>query len=52
MSRAGTDLLVMAAAFAGATALAALLGAANFGIALTFGVIAFTVALMWVMLRD
>ena len=37
--------------FAGATAIAALLGAANFGTALTFGELAFTVALMWVLLR-
>jgi hypothetical protein len=52
MSRTATDLLVMAAAFGGATALAALLGAASFGTALTFGEMAFAVALMWVMLRD
>lgn len=51
VSRTANDLLVLGAAFAGATALAALLGAANFGTALTFGELAFTVALMWVMLR-
>jgi hypothetical protein len=51
MGRTATDLLTLAAAFAGATALAALLGAANFGTALTFGVLAFVPALFWVMLR-
>ena len=51
MSRTTTDLLVMAAAFAGVTALAALLGAANFGTALTFGELAFVLALIWAMLR-
>jgi hypothetical protein len=39
------------ATFAGATALAALLGAANFGTALTFGELAFMCALIWVLLR-
>ena len=48
MSRTATDLLVLAAAFAAATAIAALLGAANFGTALTFGELAFMGALMWV----
>ena len=41
-----TDLALLAAAFAGATALAALLGAANFGTALTFGELAFVGALL------
>ena len=45
------DLLLMVAAFASATAVAALLGAANFGTALTFGQIAFAAALAWVLLR-
>jgi hypothetical protein len=45
------DLLLMLAAFASATAVAALLGAANFGTALTFGQIAFAAALAWVLLR-
>ena len=44
-----TDLALLAAAFAGATALAALLGAANFGTALTFGELAFAGTLMWVL---
>ena len=51
MSRTATDLLTLAGAFAAATGLAALLGAANFGTALTFGELAFTAALMWILLR-
>ena len=39
------------ASFAGATAIAAALGAANFGTALTFGQIAFAATLVWVLLR-
>ena len=46
-----TDLLLMLAAFVSATAVAALLGAANFGTALTFGQIAFAAVLCWVLLR-
>ncbi|HEX7298571.1 MAG TPA: hypothetical protein VF257_06170 [Solirubrobacteraceae bacterium] len=46
-----SDVLLMLAAFASATAVAALLGAANFGTALTFGQIAFAAALAWVLLR-
>jgi hypothetical protein len=45
------DLAVLAVAFFGATALAALLGAANFGTALAFGQLAFAAALMFVILR-
>jgi hypothetical protein len=45
------DLFLMLAAFASATAVAALLGAANFGTALTFGQIAFAAALAWVLLK-
>jgi hypothetical protein len=44
-----TSLLIMLAAFAGSTALAALLGAANFGTALTFGQIGFAAALVYVL---
>ena len=40
------------AAFAAGTAIAALLGAANFGTALTFGELAFMGTLMWVLLRE
>jgi hypothetical protein len=46
-----TDLFFLLAAFASVTAVAALLGAANFGTALTFGQIAFAAALVWVLLR-
>jgi hypothetical protein len=46
-----TSLLIMLTAFVAATAIAALLGAANFGTALTFGQIAFAGALVWVLLR-
>jgi hypothetical protein len=45
------DLLLLLAAFASATVLAALLGAKNLGTALTFGQIAFAAALAWVLLR-
>ena len=46
-----TDLFLLVAAFASATAVAALLGAKNLGTALTFGQIAFAAALAWVLLR-
>ena len=45
------SLLIMLGAFVAATALAALLGAANFGTALTFGQIAFAAALVYVLLK-
>lgn len=51
MNRTLTDLLTLALAFWAATAVAALLGAANFGSALTFGELAFTATLIWVLLR-
>jgi hypothetical protein len=46
------DLAILVGAFAGATAIAAALGAANFGTALTFGQIGFALALVWVLLRS
>ena len=52
MSRTASDLIVMALAIAAGTAISALLGAANFGTALTFGELAFAATLMWVLLRD
>lgn len=52
MSRTATDLALTLAVFGAVTALAAALGAANFGTALSFGVIAFTAALLWTMTRD
>jgi hypothetical protein len=45
------DLAVLAIAFFGATGLAALFGAANFGTALTFGQLAFAATLVFVILR-
>jgi hypothetical protein len=45
------DLLALLAVFAVVTAIAALLGAANFGTALTFGQIAFAGALVYVLLK-
>jgi len=45
------DLGIMLGAFAAATALAAALGAANFGTALSFGQIGFAIALVYVLLR-
>jgi hypothetical protein len=51
MSRTLRDLGLAFGAFAAATGLAALLGAANFGTALTFGQIAFAATLTWVLIR-
>ena len=45
------ELLALLAVFAVVTAIAALLGAANFCTALTFGQIAFAGALVWVLLK-
>jgi hypothetical protein len=45
------DLAILVGAFAAGSALAAALGAANFGTALSFGQIAFALALLWVLLR-
>ena len=45
------DLLLLLAAFALATAVAAALGATNFGTALTFGQIAFAATLVFVLVR-
>ncbi len=52
MSRTATDLGPVFAIFAAVTAIAAALGAANFATALSFGVIAFSIALLWTMVRD
>ena len=51
MSRTARDLATMLGAFAASSALAAALGAANFGTALTFGQIGFALALVWVLVR-
>jgi hypothetical protein len=45
------DLLLLLAVFAIVTAIAALLGAANLGTALTFGQIAFAGTLVWVLVK-
>ena len=53
MSRTLADLGILGIAIAATTAVAALLGAANLGQALTFGELGFMVALAWVLLgRD
>jgi hypothetical protein len=49
--RTARDLATMIGAFAVASAVAAALGAANFGTALTFGQMGFAAALVWVLLR-
>jgi hypothetical protein len=49
--RLRTQLLVLLAAFAGATGLAELLGAANLGTALAFGQMAFAIALIAILAR-
>ena len=50
MSAAASDLTLLAGAFALATAIAELLGAANLGTAMTIGVLAFAATLIWVLL--
>lgn len=45
------DLALLAVAFFGATGIAALFGAANFGTALGFGQLAFAATLVFVILR-
>ena len=52
MSRTVVDVLRLLAVFAAVTAIAAALGAANFGTALTFGEMGFVVALVWTLMRD
>ena len=49
--RLRTELLVLLVAFAAATGLAELLGAANLGTALSFGQIAFVIALIAILAR-
>jgi hypothetical protein len=45
------QLAILLGAFAAGTALAAILGAANFGVALGVGQLCFAAALVWVLLR-
>jgi uncharacterized membrane protein (DUF485 family) len=51
MTRWLGDFAIVLAAFAGATLVALAAGAANLGTALTFGQIAFAIALVYVLLR-
>lgn len=46
------QLLLLALAFAGGTAVAGLLGAINFGTALAVGQLAFAAMLVWVLMTD
>jgi len=46
------ELGILFVAFAGATGLAAALGATNFGTALAFGQIAFLATLVWILVHD
>ena len=47
----GGQILLLATAFAAGAALAALLGAVNFGVALGVGQLAFSATLVWILLR-
>ena len=51
MARTAGELVALASALVATSGLAELLGAANMGSALTFGTLAFTGALLWVVLR-
>jgi hypothetical protein len=51
VSRTALDLLLMLGAFVVASAIAAALGAANFGTALAFGQIGFALSLVYVLVR-
>lgn len=46
------QLIILAVAFAAGTGLAGLLGAANLGVALAVGSIAFAAALFWLLMAD
>jgi hypothetical protein len=50
MVRTVSDIGIVLGAFVAVSAIAALLGAANMGTALTFGQIAFAAAVLWVLL--
>ena len=51
MSRTLLDLATLLGAFALTTAVAAALGAANFGHALTYGELGFAATLVWLLMR-
>jgi uncharacterized membrane protein (DUF485 family) len=46
------QLLLLLVAFAAGTAIAALLGAVSFGVALGVGQLCFAAVLVWILLRD
>jgi len=48
----GRQLLLLLLAFAAGSAVAALLGAANTGVALGIGQLCFAATLVWILLRD
>jgi hypothetical protein len=48
----GRQLLLLLLVFAAGTAIAALLGAVSFGVALGVGQLCFAAMLVWVLLRD
>ncbi len=48
----GRQLILMLLAFAGGTAVAELVGAANLGVSLGIGQLCFAAVLVWVLLRD
>jgi hypothetical protein len=48
----GRQLLLLLLAFAGGTAIAALLGAVSLGVAFGAGQLCFAVTLVWLLLRD
>jgi hypothetical protein len=50
VDRTLTDIAILVGAFAAASAIAAALGAVNFGTALAFGQLGFAAALVWVLL--
>jgi hypothetical protein len=50
VDRTLTDIAILVGAFAAASAIAAALGATNFGTALAFGQLGFAAALVWVLL--
>jgi hypothetical protein len=52
MNRTIVDITRLLVVFAAVTAIAAALGAANFGTALTFGEMGFVAALVWTIVRN
>ncbi len=50
--RLALDLVILAVVFGAAVGIAELAGAANLGVALGVGQVAFAIALVWLLLRD